>query len=185
MQQLTKNAFSQACFFLPAEQFVTQIGLLKGYRTSQIMKTHRDKGCIFDCSRTPWMRVEPQRSCAAVKWLSSLFCQTSESIISYTNGLNYDQMSWVTCCHEAPCESCFIRSQHVLLSAKPCLLALSEGSSRPGLRVPFPSLGPPLPLNCFTQRLPSMYFHQTNIFNHHLKAQWWWKGINKTSLLLC
>lgn len=45
---------------------------------------------------------QPQRSYTAVKHLISLFCQTSESIISHTNGLNYDQMSWVTCCHETP-----------------------------------------------------------------------------------
>lgn len=52
--------------------------------------------------QNPLDPCQPQRSCAAVKQLISLFCQTSESIISHTNGLNYDQMSWVTCCHETP-----------------------------------------------------------------------------------
>jgi len=59
----------------------------------QLTKMHSGKSCIFDFSRIPRIHVEPQRSCAAVKRLISLFCQTSESIISYTNGLNYDQMS--------------------------------------------------------------------------------------------
>lgn len=151
VQQLTKNAFFWALFF-PAEIFVTDVGLLKGYWSSQLTQRHRDGSCISDC-RIPRIRTEPQRSCAAVKRLISLFCQTSESIISYTNGLNYDQMSWVTCCYETPCESCFIRSQHVLLSAKPCLLAPFEGSSRPGLKSPLPTLGPPFLQDCFTSRL--------------------------------
>lgn len=98
---------------------------------------HRDRSCIADCRRIPRVHDEPQRSCAAVKRLISLFCQTSESIISYTNGLNYDQMSWVTCCHGTPCESCFIRSQHVLRSAKPCLLLHLKAQPGQGLRVPF------------------------------------------------
>lgn len=118
---------------------------------------NRDRSCTSDCRRIPRVHVEPQRSCAAVKRLISLFCQTSESIISYTNGLNYDQMSWVTCCHGTPCESCFIRSQHVLRSAKPWLLAPPEGSARPGCKSPL-ILGPPLPLNCFTCRSPQHIF---------------------------
>lgn len=118
----------------------------------------QERSCIFGCSRIPRTHVEPQRSCAAVKWLISLFCQTSESIISYTNGLNYDQMSWVTCCHETPCESCFIRSQHVLPSAKPCLLAPSDCISRTGLRNPLLILSTTSPLNCFAQRLPQHIF---------------------------
>lgn len=53
--------------------------------------------------QNPLDPCQPERSCAAVKLkLIGLFCQTSESTISHTNGLNYDQMSWVTCCHETP-----------------------------------------------------------------------------------
>lgn len=117
----------------------------------------RGRSCIFNYSRAPRIHVEPQRSCAAVKLLISLFCQTSESIISYTNGLNYDQMSWVTCCHETPCESCFIRSQHVLLSAKPCLLALSEGSSRPQHKSPLLILRITFPTEFFYLKIASAY----------------------------